>query len=258
MRKILLSLILFLSSFLSSPAFAQTPIDHVRVYRFDDDGIPPNQWTTIDFDTEVYDPNGNFDASVYTAPYDGYFLFCTNLDFDITSWVYWNVLHLGLRVNGSNYTRLSKVTGMDGPTSLAVSISGCGVLLLSAGDEVEVIVYQITSGNLYTIEGEDSMWLVVSELPYRYATPMPTETPIPTNTPNATIVALVTAIANLTPTSTITPGSQIYLPYVVTDTLSSGNTWAFARSVTAGEVAIGVVGLCLLIAAMFKGMTSIL
>lgn len=103
----------------------------------------------------------------------------------------------------------------------------------------------------------------VSTLPPLVTAVATLSTPAPTDTPNATIEALVTAIAaftntgTITPTSTVTPSYNIYLPIVVTDTLTSGNEWMFVRSLTAGEVTIGVALLCLLAIGAFKLVTSL-
>jgi hypothetical protein len=83
-------------------------------------------------------------------------------------------------------------------------------------------------------------------------TPRPTNTLVPTDTPGWYVPTL-TAIPTDTPAPGIDPD-----PYhtVVTQTLSSGNWWVFDRTVSAGEILVGTLGLSLLAVVVFRAIAK--
>lgn len=107
--------------------------------------------TKIQFDTESYDLNTNYDNATnyrYTAPVNGYYLVNCQLVFSSpTDQVRYGV---DLKLNGSStiHLHLTQASGTSAIYSLASSIHS-----LSAGDYLEVFA-SITSGTATAVAGE--------------------------------------------------------------------------------------------------------
>lgn len=110
--------------------------------------IANSAFTVVQFDTESFDTNNNFDNATnynYTAPVAGYYLVVTAACFNLTAVVATTVLTAGIFVNGADAGRGTKheVEALKtGPEALLAST----ILLLAAGDTVDFRVFQNSGG----------------------------------------------------------------------------------------------------------------
>lgn len=238
--------------------------DHFRAWRSGDQAIASSTWTVVDWDSVDYEgPVGQYEAgnSRYRVGVLGYYLVCSRLRFAGTASIdqgensLLRVRHYDYEGGTTQYYNLEREVGLDtGSSTGLIDLGGCVVLEAEEYDYIYIETMQQYQSSLAVDGGKHLNWFTVDFLPrYIEFPPTPTPyTPVPTDTPTAT----------LTPTSTITPTATLPIsadPYgvIVTQTLSSGNNWAFVRALTAGEIAMGAVGLCLLVVVLFKILVSV-
>lgn len=111
-------------------------------------------WTVVQYNTEDYDNQGEWDTTNYrftVARVGGLFLVCAAILYDDTDTFTDNEsARLALYVNGSAYCILDRKEQLDAATTTHyVQLNGCSVVELpDVGDYVDVRTYQDSGGNL--------------------------------------------------------------------------------------------------------------
>ena len=96
--------------------------------------------TRLLFPIKAYDTHKAFstDTSLFTAPIGGYYLLTA------TCWMTGGTPYISIYINGAEHRR-----GAQGTASCCVS----SLVYISAGQSVEIVVYQASGGNLNTSPG---------------------------------------------------------------------------------------------------------
>lgn len=104
-------------------------------------------------DTEIYDDDGAFADSKYTAPVDGYYL----VEGAIQANHWWGAgysAHLNLYKNGSHFCNLAiEYFQAESGTARNASFCGSTIIYLSAGDYVSLYIYINGGGSARTYTG---------------------------------------------------------------------------------------------------------
>ena len=119
--------------------------------------------TIISFDSEDYDNQSEFDIAVnqgrFTASVTGWYHVSATILFDSASWAAGNYAALSIYKNGVAVIRLgSQVAG--GAITSYVGVAGSSDIYLTAGDYIDIRIYQNTGGNRSLIN--DTKWNYVS------------------------------------------------------------------------------------------------
>jgi len=115
--------------------------------------IPNAAWTVIEYDTESYDGQGEYNPATFrfTAAVAGYFAVKAAVMFDATD-TFTGGEWAGLAVyrDGALYSILDRKDQLDvhGATTSTVQLSGAADMYLAAGQYVDVRVYQLSGGAL--------------------------------------------------------------------------------------------------------------
>lgn len=126
--------------------------NHINNYRFSaylgsTQVTVNNTWTKLNFDTETYDSNSNYDTTNYryTAPVTGYYQFTVNATLQNQAA---NVFLIGISKDGTNeFRRLGQNPNCTGD----ISLRGTADVPLTAGEYVYAIYYNSNgTKNIYS------------------------------------------------------------------------------------------------------------
>lgn len=119
--------------------------------------LPDNTATKVDFDTESYDTGGNFASGTFTAPVAGFYLVSGVVAF--TSVVANSRYIASIRKNGGSASSTSVTIG-NGTSNVYLSVSD--ILELSANDTIELYAQQASGGSsVDVLHGEFGTYLAI-------------------------------------------------------------------------------------------------
>lgn len=141
-------------------------ISHVRANTAVAQNIGDSSWVTVQYDTEVYDVLGEYDAGTYTftATFPGYYLVQAAIIFSATTdWGATEYAQLSVYINGVVSSIIAFKTDFSG-ANIFVFLSGSATVKLAAGDTVTVRVYQTSGATRALYNSANYNWLTVDRL----------------------------------------------------------------------------------------------
>jgi hypothetical protein len=124
-------------------------MSHVKAFCTTGPSIATATATKVVFNSVAYDKTGEYDNStgVFTAVNDGFYIIACNYSFESTSWTGGYQTYAGLYVNDAVVAIGDVAEALYTVTLYATSLLTRGIEL-SAGDEVDIRVYQNNGSSL--------------------------------------------------------------------------------------------------------------
>ena len=122
-------------------------------------------WTTVQFDTEDFDNLGEFNTGTYrfTAISAGYYQISTRVLFDNVAWTAGQLVSLAIYKNGASETFLS-YDYIPRTATYYYEVEGSSLLELSAGDYIEIKVYQNSGSGKAIINNLNHNYFIIHRL----------------------------------------------------------------------------------------------